>query len=93
MENFTKYPHRVLTELYYSLAGRNERTAWCIATFGGSGWLENDVICTFVSNGEPARDMPNVTTQCFSFQQEEDAIMFKLVWGGHYAFDNKLYVD
>ena len=91
-DNFiNSFPHRVISELFSGPARMNERTKWCNETFGHSGdngWIESEVQCALLANNEPMAEYNDVSvrTQCFFFQNKDDAIMFKLVWGGYYAF-------
>lgn len=86
----TTYHHTILTELFSSVEDMTKRTKWCIETFGpphNGVWYESLVICTLLAQGEimPEYKKTPIKTQCFFFKNREDAIMFKLVWGGYYA--------
>lgn len=89
----TKYPHKVLTELFSSVEDMTKRTKWCIEIFGSSNngvWYETLVECTFRSQGEVMPEFKEIPfkTQCFFFKDETDAIAFKLRWDGYYNYAN-----
>ena len=87
------YPHKVITELFSCTEDMTNRTKWCIETFGSTRnglWYESLVECILISQGEvmPEYKKSPINTQCFFFKNKEDAIMFKLTWGGYYNYAN-----
>ena len=84
------YKHKIILEPFSDIIDVNKRVKWCSDVFGPeySGiWLRAEVTCILKAKGEVMpefRETP-VRTDCFCFKKEEDAIMFKLVWGGHYS--------
>lgn len=83
------FHHKIILELHTTVDEVAERVKWCIDTFGNNKdvWYHQEVECILRSKGEimPEFAETKIKTDAFFFADEDDAVMFKLTWGGYYV--------